>query len=157
MSAATRTCRACGEGKSLDHFYASDERTCKNCVKARVRANRLRNAEYYRAYDRKRYRDDPARQENAKKCGNSEAGKRSRAASIARQRAEDPKKIKARAKIQRALRKGEIERSPCFFCGTQENLQAHHEDYDLPLDVVWLCAACHGKYHTIRGDLRRSA
>jgi formate-dependent nitrite reductase cytochrome c552 subunit len=30
---------------------------------------------------------------------------------------------------------------------TGHNLQAHHHDYSKPLDIVWLCSACHTAEH----------
>ena len=41
----------------------------------------------------------------------------------------------------------------CESCHQQTpsyDLQAHHEDYGKPLDVVWLCTECHTKLHQSR-------
>jgi hypothetical protein len=35
----------------------------------------------------------------------------------------------------------------CSQCGSRKRIQAHHPDYSKPLEVVWLCATCHGKVH----------
>lgn len=36
----------------------------------------------------------------------------------------------------------------CQKCKTdQGKMEAHHEDYDKPLEVVWLCFKCHKKIH----------
>jgi ribosomal protein S27AE len=35
---------------------------------------------------------------------------------------------------------------PCIRCGNEKSL-AHHEDYDKPLDVMWLCQPCHKQRH----------
>lgn len=150
-------CKSCEGEFSVDGFYASNLRTCKECTKAKVRKNRAEKAEYYRAYDRKRYRDCDKRKSAAKRSANSPSGLRSRAKSLARIKSENPEKFKARNKVNNAIRNGKIERgTECHFCGGSERLQAHHEDYDHPLDVVWLCASCHGKLHAIKGDFRRS-
>lgn len=151
-----RTCNGCGETKPRSDFYVSSKAKCKECIKASVRADRAAKADYYRAYDRKRYRDQPKRKIAARLSSQSEAGVRSRMASTARSRIEQPEKYKARNAVNNALRDGKIERTPCYFCGGVHRLQAHHEDYDHPLDVVWLCASCHGKLHTIKGDFRRA-
>jgi hypothetical protein len=37
-------------------------------------------------------------------------------------------------------------RQPCEKCGYHKS-QAHHHDYSKPLDVNWLCFACHRKEH----------
>lgn len=35
----------------------------------------------------------------------------------------------------------------CTACGAACKPEAHHADYRLPLDVEWLCRACHGVRH----------
>ena len=151
-------CKSCERNLPADDFYVSNQSNCKECVRARVRQNRADKAEYYRAYDRKRYRDQPKRKEAARRSAASEAGLKSKARATARSRAEEPQKWKARNAVSNAIRDGKLERgTECYFCKCTGNLQAHHEDYDHPLDVVWLCASCHGKLHTIKGDFRRAS
>jgi hypothetical protein len=54
-----------------------------------------------------------------------------------------------RKRVQRAIKRGLIVRpSRCEQCGSDNNqqvLDAHHEDYSKPLEVVFLCRECHGK------------
>lgn len=43
-----------------------------------------------------------------------------------------------------ALRNGELVRpKKCSKCGVVGRIDGHHEDYDKPLDVTWLCQGCH--------------
>lgn len=58
----------------------------------------------------------------------------------------NPEKRHAHSKVNYALRKGILIKSPCVKCGN-ENVQAHHSDYSQPLNVTWLCAKCHGLEH----------
>lgn len=55
-------------------------------------------------------------------------------------------KQKARSALNKALRAGKIERGTCEECGS-EAVNAHHEDYARPLDVVWLCPRHHAARH----------
>lgn len=55
---------------------------------------------------------------------------------------EQRKKDNARSYAGCYLRRGKIERKPCADCG-EAHAEMHHEDYDRPLDVVWLCRPCH--------------
>ena len=57
-----------------------------------------------------------------------------------------PHKKAARKEVYKAIMRGDMEKLPCVDCGTAK-AQAHHEDYTRPLDVTWLCAACHGRRH----------
>lgn len=154
-SAALFQCKSCETGKPATEFYASNQSRCKECVKASVRANRQEKADYYRAYDRKRYRDDPERAAHCHAMGRT-IPMAERVEKQRERRAADPQKYKARLAVSNALRDGKIQRKPCFFCGSEERLEAHHHDYALPLDVYWLCKTCHGKLHTVAGDLRRA-
>lgn len=52
----------------------------------------------------------------------------------------------ARIALQRAVKRGDLIRQPCFTCGETE-VEGHHVAYDLPLDVVWLCHRHHVIVH----------
>lgn len=51
-------------------------------------------------------------------------------------------KVNAREKVRKAIRAGHLKKGKCF-CG-EKVVEAHHENYDLPLQVIWLCK----KHHT---------
>lgn len=52
----------------------------------------------------------------------------------------------------RAVREGTIVRQSCEVCG-KPNAHGHHEDYNKPLDVVWLCTVHH---HARHREIRRT-
>lgn len=58
------------------------------------------------------------------------------------------KKATARAYTNVYVKRGVIKKTPCFKCG-DEKVEAHHHDYDKPLEVTWLCRKCHLELHTI--------
>lgn len=71
-------------------------------------------------------------------------------------RARDKKKsrspqAKARRRLHAAINRGVIVRpTQCSDCGTSDRpIQAHHEDYNQPFNVKWLCSRCHGERHRI--------
>ena len=50
--------------------------------------------------------------------------------------------------VQRAIRRGDFKRAlTCVLCGRNGHILAHHEDYDKPLELLWVCASCHKKIH----------
>lgn len=62
-------------------------------------------------------------------------------------------KNRARNYAAKALRQGILTKSPCERCG--ENAEMHHEDYNKPLEVNWLCKMHHADRHRQRGDNSR--
>ena len=67
----------------------------------------------------------------------------------ARERAKYRKSRLARGTANRALQRGEIDRAGCETCGEAE--QMHHDDYDQPLVVRWLCRQHHADWHRLNG------
>jgi hypothetical protein len=55
---------------------------------------------------------------------------------------------KAHKIIEKAREKGIITRpDSCERCGNWCKPLAHHNNYNYPLDVVWLCSSCHKIIH----------
>lgn len=58
------------------------------------------------------------------------------------------RKVKARYMLNYAVKKGDVIKPKlCNSCSKNKKLTAHHEDYNKPYDVIWLCYECHGLYH----------
>ncbi|SKA28386.1 hypothetical protein [Consotaella salsifontis] len=69
----------------------------------------------------------------------------------------NPKAMWAHAALRSALRKGLIERGPCEVCGAVHGeddavIHGHHEDYEKPLAVRWLCRLHHRQLHAADRD-----
>jgi len=63
----------------------------------------------------------------------------------------NPKAIWAHAALRSAIKKGLIERGPCEVCGN-EHVDGHHDDYDKPMVVRWLCRLHHRHLHARTDD-----
>lgn len=37
----------------------------------------------------------------------------------------------------------------CALCGATEQIQRHHENYELPTVIIYLCNSCHQRIHRI--------
>jgi IS30 family transposase len=58
-----------------------------------------------------------------------------------------PEKVRARKLVHNAIKNGTLEKQPCEFCCTEEDVHAHHDDYSSPLNVRWLCGKHHRRLH----------
>lgn len=56
-------------------------------------------------------------------------------------------KVEAMAAVRKAIASHQLSKGPCAVCGLSDPVEAHHEDYSKPPDVVWLCTTCHGLRH----------
>lgn len=62
---------------------------------------------------------------------------------------------RARNIVSRAIHDGKLLRQPCCICGDSKT-DAHHDDYNKPLDVRWMCRRCHIKWHKENEPVRFS-
>ena len=59
--------------------------------------------------------------------------------------------------VNRAIKNGVlIKPSVCENCGKECSPEGHHEDYSMPLEVVWLCKSCHLELHKVKGNYRKT-
>lgn len=54
----------------------------------------------------------------------------------------NPEKRAAHKAVHNAIRRGDLVRLPCVVCGDPKS-QAHHSDYEKPLEVTWRCRKHH--------------
>lgn len=69
----------------------------------------------------------------------------------------NPEKYRAHIAVQRALASGTLAKAPCEVCGvTAEDgalIDGHHDSYDRPTDIRWLCRRHHIRLHYGGEDL----
>lgn len=152
----SKVCFKCGVEKPLTDFYKHKRMAdghlnkCKECNKKDVIKNREDNVEYYRQYDKDRSKlahRVEARAEYAKTEVGSENIKKAKASYIKK----NPKIRKAHNAVSNALRDGKLKKAKYCESPLCENpdgyVEAHHCDYNKPLEVVWLCDRCHKDWH----------
>lgn len=168
-----KTCYRCGKDKVADstNFRKNNQKkdglnpTCKECVLKKERKKydeRNKNI-------RKRWSEDlefrESRMNSAKqwKSNNKEAqlkwrreyyedNKKEIFDDVRKFRKNNPEESnainRAGSAVNRALKSGLISRpDKCSWCNRSDyRIEAAHHDYDLPLDILWLCKSCHGKW-----------
>ena len=157
MSTPTKACFKCGTEKPLHDFYRHSRMAdghvnkCKECNKKDVRENRRMRLDYYRKYDKKRYMESDERKASCCKYVKDHPEK---AREYKRKWEKlNPEKKKAQNTVNNAVRDGKlIKPDTCQECGSSGIIHGHHDDYRKPLDVRWLCAACHFAWHAEHGE-----
>ncbi len=67
-------------------------------------------------------------------------------------RKRNPEKAHANQVVYQAVKRGTLIRPDhCTLCGVKCKPHGHHDDYEKPLEVMWLCSPCHKQ-----ADYRRS-
>jgi hypothetical protein len=148
-----KTCFKCGETIPIGEFYEHPKMAdghlnkCKQCTRNDTLENRRKNKDYYLEYDKNRAML-PHRVKQRKEYSKTEKGKEVQAISTRKYKLKNPEKYKAHLRVCAAKASGRLEvKSACEVCGCESKLQAHHEDYLKPLEVIWLCSKCHSDRH----------
>jgi len=150
----SKNCFKCGQIKPLTEFYRHPEMAdghvnkCKECNKKDVRTNCANNKEYYQAYEKSRA-NLPHRVQSRLDYAQTESGKMAAARARRKWLQNNPHKRHANVLLGNAVRNGNLTKpASCSECGKSKcRIHGHHDDYSKPLDVRWLCAACHSAWH----------
>lgn len=67
---------------------------------------------------------------------------------IRKHRSEYKLRHAAHIAVWAAIRGGHIIKPDnCSKCDSTTQIEAHHEDYTKPEDIIWLCQSCHREHH----------
>ena len=134
----SKKCFKCKTVKPLTEFYKHSAmgdghlNKCKECAKNDANKYRAENLEKVREYDKRRAKL-PDRVKLALRVNQE-------------WRVADKRRSQCHSAVARAIKNNKLIPMPCVRCGEVKSL-AHHEDYDKPLDVMWLCQPCHKQRH----------
>ena len=155
----TKHCSKCGKMKSVSDFYKDRVKRdglrglCKSCDEA-ARTRRIRQGHPPTEAQRKKFAEASRiyRLRHPEKAAEAVRKYRRNNQAVAVENARRyankyPERIKAVDLMKYAVRTGRVVRGPCFACGATKNVHGHHEDYDKPYEVIWLCPGCHYAYH----------
>jgi hypothetical protein len=145
-----RRCKDCLAKYKHEHYEKNKQKYLDRWKQWRV-DNHDRYIEYLHDYYWKN-RDQLL--EKAKKYYTSDTGRELNKLRSRKYRASREGKMKERARkaVHHALLRGELIRPDCCeLCGKQVFVEAHHDDYNKPLEVRWLCKQCHENIHHLNG------
>jgi len=134
----SKACRDCGIVKSLEDFYShpymADGRlnSCKGCRREYQKQRQFNGLTQFIDYNR--LKNNPKRREQMR------AHRRD-------WRKRNPEKRRVHVRLARAIKAQKIARQPCVVCGKEDQIRAHHPDYNKPLNGLWLCAKHHTRIH----------
>jgi Bacillus phage endonuclease len=134
-------CKDCLRIKNREYYHRKPE-ICHAKHKRWVNKNK----EHVREYSRKRYSKDPEKYCQSVK----DYRKKTKNKTIYDYRKRNPEKKQAHTYVELSIKYGFLKRpDKCSECDVLGKIDAHHEDYNKPLDVIWLCRKCHAKRHRI--------
>ena len=165
-----KICAECGEERVYESYPCGQKRwTCVPCRnrKAKERRERCgddekrRHREYSKKWSEKNPEKRRAIQQRYADSNRGALREKSERRRVANQdyytkksyewKKKNPHKRSAQRKLQWAVKTGKIERPNfCSICKKKCSPCAHHENYDEPYSVSWLCKLCHGKIHGLK-------
>lgn len=93
------------------------------------------------------YRCTPCNNKIVKKYYHSKGGSKKVKSLLKIYYAKNKHKTRARKNLNTFIKRKNIKKPTiCSICKLQtDRIQAHHNDYSKPLDVIWVCGKCHWK------------
>jgi uncharacterized LabA/DUF88 family protein len=142
-----KLCIRCKKEKPENKFYSYGFNICKQCrieMSTKWRKEHPEKAKQYAKrkalYQAKYYKEWYAKNGRKRSSNYTDI--------MLVWRKNNKEKIKVSQRVRYAIKKGLITKPlQCSICGRESRIHAHHEDYEKPLDVIWVCASCHKKIH----------
>lgn len=135
-----KKCFKCNQIKPFSDYYRHSQMAdkhlnkCKSCTKKDATNHRWANIEKVRIYDNFRASLPHRKKRNS--------------AYTKEWRKEFPLRYKAHKQLGNAIKSKKIRKpSFCEICKKKSPLEGHHDDYNKPLKVCWLCCSCHRCLH----------
>ncbi len=150
-----KPCTKCKESKSFDNYY-KDKRgqfglvaICKVCHAAYSSKYNLDHKEELVGI---RYAQRQKHKDRIRAYKKSPKGKDAAKRTIAK----NANAAKSRAYYKKQKHKLVIP-DQCQRCDDRSGIEAHHEDYNKPMDVIYLCKRCHTDEHMNNTPLNRES
>ena len=148
-----KKCINCEIIKDISEFYKHKRMSdgylnkCKCCQKKSSAESKKRNPEKYKAHARKYASKDDVKKRMKERRMSANGIEMAKIAQEA-YRKKYPKKARAHNLFSKAVMNGQIIReNKCSICSSMLKIEAHHDDYNKPFDVRWLCELCHKDWH----------
>lgn len=148
-----KTCNSCAKEKHSSEFHkrkASKDGLAAKCRDCQREYDKARANLPHRVEARKEYQKTNAYKESHLKA-NRKYSKLHGYENTKKYRERNEKKYKVHGLVAYAIKTGILTRKPCEICGLN-NAVGHHDDYDKPLDVRWLCPQHHADWHKKNGE-----
>ena len=151
-----KLCRGCNELKDVDLFSLSSkykdgrQTRCKQCMatyyQARHKEIRDEQRRYWEQYSSSNQEHLKQKSRQYRKCNGDKLS------SYKKQYASNNgPKVSAKNIVRSYILTGRLVKLPCEVCG-KNPADAHHDDYQKPLDVRWLCRKHHKAWHVENGE-----
>ena len=145
-----KICTRCGDALDDSCFQireASIDGLTASCRKCLNKYDKSRSSLPHRVKLRKDYQKTEAGMEAARKGSRRHSKTDKGKASNLKWNLTNKHKRKAHGVVAYRVKIGELKRLPCEVCGNKKS-EAHHDDYEKPLEVRWLCRKHHAEHHS---------
>lgn len=154
-----KICSKCNVEKEDSEFWKRNNRSrgvnseCKTCCSERRKKNRVENGEILREKRKEYYYKNREKlcESQIESQRGSERYRKYQNAYALKKRKEGDNRYLARQILFLAI-KGKMITRPknCEVCNFFGDIEGHHQDYNKPLDVKWVCKKCHLAIHNGR-------
>ena len=136
---------------SPEYQMSEDAQNAKviTLIERKNHQNKIKNDWALRNKDRRKQHTKNYRDKNQEKIKKYRSESRDKALIYSKKWDErNPEKRRARTAVMHAINAGIIKKLTCEKCGNIK-VHGHHDNYDKPLEVKWLCAKHHRELHYI--------